>query len=93
MQPAPILMTSSHPLGQVKNGFSVEIGKNAYLYGLQAGERITMLGASLQGADDTILSKAFSTLNTKYGLILVDWRQQFVLVQIDKNGQFEVWRP
>lgn len=92
-RPAPILTTSSHPLGQVKNGFSIELGKNAYLYGLKSAERITVLGASLQGADDMLLANAFSILNKKYGLILVDWRQQFVLVSVGKNGEFEMWRP
>jgi len=92
-RPAPILTSSSHPLGQVKRGFSLELGKNAYLYGVQQREQITVLGASLQGADNMLLTTAFSTLNQKFGLILVDWAQQFVLVGIDSRGQFEAWRP
>jgi hypothetical protein len=92
-RPAPILTTSSRPLGQVKNGFSIELGKNAYLYGLKVDGHITVLGASLQGADDMLLADTFSNLNKKYGLILVDWRQQFVLVAVDKNGKFKIWRP
>lgn len=92
-RPAPILTTSSHPLGQVKNGFSIELGKNAYLYGLKQAGRITVLAASLQGADDMLLSNTFSSLHKKYGLILVDWRQQFVLVSVNRSGQFEIWRP
>lgn len=91
--PAPVLTTSSHPLGQVKDGFSLELGKNAYLYGLQQSDKITVLGVSLQGADDMLLSTAFLKLNKAFGLILVDWRQQFVLVDVDTRGQFEVWRP
>lgn len=91
--PAPILTTSSQPLGQVRHGYSLELGKNAYLYGLQADGHITVLGVSLQGADDMLLSNSFLTLNQRYGLILVDWRQQFVLTSVNSNGQFELWRP
>lgn len=90
---APILTTSSYRLGQVRHGFSLELGKNAYLYGLQQGEQVTILGASLQGADDRLLSTAFTKLNKKFGLFLVDWRQQLVLVNMDKAGYVEVWRP
>ncbi|UTY57619.1 hypothetical protein [Massilia sp. erpn] len=92
-RPAPILTTSSHLLGHVKHGFSLELGTNAYLYGLQQDEQVTVLGASLQGADDRLLTTAFFKLNKKFGLILVDWRQQFVLAGVDENGQFKLWRP
>lgn len=91
--PAPILTTSSQPLGQVRHGYSLELGKNAYLYGLQGNGQITVLGVSLQGADDMLLSNAFLQLNQRHGLILVDWRQQFVLTSVSSNGQFELWRP
>lgn len=91
--PAPVLTTSSEPLGQVSGGFSLEIGKNACLYGLQQAGSTTVLGASLQGADNMLLSTAFAGLNRLYGLILVDWMQQLVLVSVDSDGQFEVWRP
>lgn len=91
--PAPILTTSSRPLGQVKYGFSMEFGKNAYLYGLEQTGDVTVLGAFLQGADDMLLADTFTNLNKKYGLILVDWRQQFVLVSVSSDGKFEMWRP
>jgi hypothetical protein len=91
--PAPILTTSSQPLGQVRHGYSLELGKNAYIYGLRRDGAITVLGVSLQGADDTLLSNAFLMLNQRHGLILVDWRQQFVLTSVSSNGQFELWRP
>ncbi|UMR31401.1 hypothetical protein MJ904_03955 [Massilia sp. MB5] len=91
--PAPILTTASHLLGHVKQGFSLKLGTNAYLYGLQQNEHVTVLGASLQGADDRLLTSAFFKLNKKFGLILVDWRQQFVLAGVDDNGQFKLWRP
>lgn len=91
--PAPILTTSSQPLGQVEHGFSLEFGKNAYIYGLQEDGRITVIGVSLQGADDMLLADAFSKLNQRYRLILVDWQQQFVLTGVSNSGQFELWRP
>lgn len=90
---APILTTSSQPLGQVRHGYSLELGKNAYLYGLQGNGQITVLGVSLQGADDMLLSNAFLKLNQRHGLIFVDWRQQFVLTSVSSNGHFELWRP
>jgi len=93
IRPAPILTTSSRTLGQVQHGYSLELGKNAYLYGLQGNRKITVLGVSLQGADDMLLSNAFLKLNQRYGLILVDWRQQFVLTSVSGTGQFELWRP
>ncbi|SAI33473.1 Uncharacterised protein [Bordetella ansorpii] len=92
-RPAPILTTASRPLGQVKDGFSVELGTNAYLYGLRQEGRITVLAASLQGADDMLLTRAFTALSRQSGLVLVDWRQQFLLVGVDGEGLIEVWRP
>jgi hypothetical protein len=91
--PAPILVTSSKPLGQVKNGFSVKLGENAYLYGLTDGKGATVLAAHLAGADDMLLTRAFTTLNRKHGLILVDWRQQLVLISVTTAGEIDVWRP
>lgn len=91
--PAPILVTSSRPLGQVKNGFALQLGENAEIYGLTSDDGISVLGAYLAGADDMLLSRAFASLNSKYGLILVDWRQQFVIVSVAPNGNFDVWHP
>lgn len=91
--PAPILVTSSKPLGQVKDGFSVKLGENAYLYGLADSKGTTVLAAHLAGADDMLLTRAFTTLNTKYALILVDWRQQLVLVSVAPTGEINVWHP
>ena len=92
-RPAPILTTSTHPLGQLQNGFSIDLAEHAYLYGLEEAGQVTVLGALLQGADDMILVNTFSDLNKKYGLILVDWLQQFALVSVSADGQLEVWRP
>ncbi|NHZ95967.1 hypothetical protein [Massilia sp. CCM 8734] len=91
--PAPILTTSAQPLGQVSCGFGMEIGPNAWLYGVEQAGTVTVLGASLQGGDDMLLVNAFSALNQRYGLILVDWFQQCVLVSVDSDGQMEIWRP
>ncbi|NQD38578.1 hypothetical protein HPT27_16260 [Permianibacter sp. IMCC34836] len=91
--PAPILVTASKPLGQVKDGFSLLLGTNAYLYGQVNSKGISVLGAYLAGADDMMLSRAFATLNKKHGLILVDWRQQFILISVAENGEFNVWQP
>lgn len=91
--PAPILVTTSTPLGQVKDGFTLNLGTNAHLYGLANSKGIIVLAAHLAGADDMLLSHAFAALNKKYGLILVDWRQQFILVSVASNGEFSVWHP
>ncbi|MFM8899561.1 MAG: hypothetical protein ACKOF9_06380 [Burkholderiales bacterium] len=91
--PAPILVTSSKPLGQVKNGFSVKLGENAHLYGLSDNKGTSVLAAHLAGADDMLLTRAFTTLNRKYALILVDWRQQLLLVSVAPTGEIDVWRP
>lgn len=37
--------------------------------------------------------KSLCDTELRFGLMLVDWRQQFVLVGVDNTGQFEVWRP
>lgn len=91
--PAPILTTSTQPLGQVRCGFSMEIGPNAWLYGVEQEGAVTVLGASIQGGDDMLLVHAFSKLNQRHGLILVDWFQQCVLVSADSDGQLEIWQP
>jgi hypothetical protein len=91
--PAPILCTTSQPLGQVRDGFSIELGSNAFLYGILTDAGITVLAADLAGADDMLLTQAFVTLHTAYDLILVDWRQQFVLISVNENQSIGIWRP
>lgn len=91
--PAPILVTFSNLLGQVKDGYSLKLGENAYLYGLKSDKGITVLAAYLAGADDMLLTQAFTSLNKNYELILVDWRQKFVLTSVATTGELEVWRP
>lgn len=91
---SPILVTTSKPLGQVKNGFSFPIAPKVNLYGLSDSSGITVLGAILEpGADDHVLTEVFSKLNTEHNLILVDWRSQMILVAVEPSGQINVWRP
>jgi hypothetical protein len=71
----------------------VELGKNAYLYGIRDEHGTTVLGANLAGADDMLLTNAFTKLSKNYSLILVDWRQQIILVSVAEDGQLDVWRP
>ncbi len=91
--PAPILFASSKSLGQVKDGFSIKLGENAHLYGITSVRGTTVLAAHLAGADDLLLTKAFTRINRKYSLILVDWRQQLVLVSVASTGEIDVWHP
>lgn len=92
--PAPILTTSSQPLGQVKAGFTLEIGGGVLLYGLAGQGEVTVLGAMVeQGGDDLKLTQAFAKLNETYKLVLVDWRSQMLLVSVATSGDVDVWRP
>lgn len=92
--PSPILTTSSRPLGQVKDGFTLELPGSVLLYGLTSSEGISTLGATVaRGGDDTQLTQAYMTLFKKYGLLLVDWRGQLLLQSVDEKGDISVWRP
>ncbi|WP_457444066.1 hypothetical protein [Roseateles sp. P5_E4] len=90
--PAPILTTTSRPLGQVKDGYALRISASVFLYGLADADGVTSLAALVDG-DDRPLTKAFITLNKKFQLVLVDWRSQMVLVSTTPTGQVNVWRP
>lgn len=92
--PAPILITTSSPLGQVKSGFSLRLPGSVLLYGLANEQGINTLAAMVErGGDDLQLTKAFASLNKQTGLVLVDWRSQMVLVSSDPDGGISVWRP
>jgi len=92
--PAPILGTTSRPLGQVKDGFTLQLPGSELLYGVRTGEGAASLGAIVgRGGDDSQLTKAFITLANKQSLILVDWRAQQLLVSVNENGQINAWRP
>lgn len=90
--PAPILTTTSRPLGQVKDGYTLRISGSVFLYGLAGADGVMSLAARVDG-DDRPLTTAFITLNKKFQLILVDWRSQMVLVPTTPAGQVDVWRP
>ena len=53
-----------------------------------------VLGASVgPDPDDTRLTDTFVTLNRTYGLVLVDWQQQFMLLSQESDGNLRVWQP
>lgn len=91
--PAP-LVTSVEGAAQVRNGFTIEIGRNVHLYGYADESGIWVIAASLgQNPDDQKLTEAFTKLNASDGFVFVDWRQQMLLVTTTSNGQITVWRP
>lgn len=90
----PILHSSSAITGLVKNGFSASVGAGVVLYGYTDGMKVVALGASLgEDPSNEALVSVFSKLNSKWGLVLVDWRSQFILTGVDKSGQIKVWHP
>lgn len=90
--PAPILTTASQALGQVVDGFTIRPSSDVLLHGLANASGVIALGAMLDG-DDLQLSTVFAELHAAFGLMLVDWRQQFVLVAVEPGGDFSIWRP
>lgn len=93
VQAAPLLFSTNRLLGSVHDGFSLPLGGNIILYGYHDENGIPVLGAYLgAGADNATLLRAFSVLNASIGLILVDWRSQFILVSSQSSGPVEVWR-
>jgi hypothetical protein len=92
--PAPVLLSLNTVTGRVRNGFSVPLGGSVTVYGYTDAGGIPVLGALVgRDPDDGRLVKAFRRLNAKEGLILVDWRQQLVLISIAPSGQINTWRP
>ena len=92
--PAPVLFSSNAVTGRVTNGFSLPFGRSVTLYGYTNVGSILVLGALVgPNPGDTKLVEAFQKLNAKEGLILVDWRQQLVLVSIASDGKIDAWRP
>lgn len=91
--PAPLL-TSVDGVTRVRNGFTIEIGRNVHLYGYADENGIPVIAASLgPDPDDRKLTEAFTKLSASDGLVLVDWRQQMLLLATDDNGKIAVWRP
>ncbi len=92
--PAPILHASNAITGRVESGFTLPVGGNIQLYGHTDGNGIPVLGASVGPApDDTRLTDTFVALNRAYGLVLVDWQQQFMLLSPENDGKLRVWQP
>lgn len=92
--PAPVLLTSGSIAGRVTHGFSLHLGGNVLLYGYATPAGIPVLGALLgDDPDHHRLTDAFITLNAAAGLILVEWRQQFILEGADPDRKIMVWRP
>jgi len=55
---------------------------------------VPVIGASLgPDPDDQALVRAFTRLNAALGLVLVDWKQQFILLDTSPNGKIKVWQP
>ena len=92
---APMLYQAPNTLtGQVEHGFSMQIGGNISLYGYTEGEDISILATSLGAqADNARLAHAFMQLHASLGLIMVDWRSQFLLQGVNAEGQINIWRP
>lgn len=63
----------------------------------RSGTRNTTAGARsatvARGGDDSQLTRAYITLSGKYGLLLVDWRAQQLLLSVTEKGDISVWRP
>ena len=91
---APILTTTSRPLGAVKNGFSIKVANGVLLYGTKENNKIKILAATIEPNTQSInLTKSFIKLNKEFNLILVDWLQQFILVSVDSSGKINIWNP
>jgi hypothetical protein len=93
--PGPVIVGGAdHILGRVDQGFSLDLGSGAALYGYGDDAGIRVLGANLaHGGDHHRLSEAFAELNARSQLILVDWRSQVVLVSTTHEGTLSVWQP
>jgi hypothetical protein len=92
--PAPYLHTTSALVGSVANGFHVNIGGGVSLYGFVEGGCVSVLGATvIEGGDETGLTDAFARLHRSHRLVLVDWRTQLLLLDVDQAGDVTVWRP
>lgn len=92
--PAPILTTTSAPLGQVKGGFSIRLAGAVFLYGVADEATVSILAAMVErGGDERVLTAAFTRLYKQYKLVLVDWRGQMILSAVEANGEPVIWRP
>ncbi|WP_425218976.1 hypothetical protein [Ralstonia solanacearum] len=94
-RPSPILTTTSRPLGQAKDGFTLELAGSVLLYGVKTSDGVSALGATGRSRRRrcTVDSGPYITLSGKYGLLLVDWRAQQLLLSVTEQGDISVWRP
>lgn len=91
--PTP-LMTNVEGVARIRNGFTIDIGRNVHLYGYADESGIPVIAAKLgPDPDEQKLTDAFMKLNANNDLILVDWRQQLALVSTTSDDKIEVWRP
>ncbi|WP_205894892.1 hypothetical protein, partial [Metapseudomonas otitidis] len=92
--PAPVVVAEGQVLGRLAQGFSLPVGRGAWLYGYTGPRGLLALGAVLEeGADSQALMGAFLALNREHGLLLVDWPQRLLLIGADAKGQVQGWRP
>jgi len=91
---APILFTASNPLGQVENGFGLQLSGGLLLYGISNSHGITTLAARVETESAHYeLTQAFTTLYRQFQLALVDWQSQQLLVSASPDGNINVWSP
>lgn len=91
---APILYSTGALTGRVKGGFTLQLGGTLTLYGYQCSGQISVLGALVgQNPASQVLSRVFERLHAAYGLVLVDWRSQFILVAVSEGGKLSLWSP
>lgn len=89
-----LFLASSSGYGRVQHGFSIDLGGNINLYGTVEDAGVSNLGADVgRHPDDSKLTKAFSVLQKRLNVVLVDWKAQIVLVSTSTTGNIEVWRP
>jgi hypothetical protein len=89
-----VLFSASSISGQITDGFSIPLGGAITLYGYSSQAGIPVLGALVgENPDHQVLVKAFAKLSADEGLVLVDWRQQLILVSVTADGQLDAWRP
>lgn len=90
---SPILTTSSKPLGQVKHGFTINLGDGAFLYGIEQDNKVISIGATVYSdAGNQLLTNAYTAISKSNELVLVDWRAQMIMVG-SSNGKMQVWKP
>jgi len=92
--PAPVLHSTSSWTCRVKNGFTVRIGRNVDLYGYILDGSVPVVGASLgPDPDDQALVRAFTRMSAALGLVLVEWKLQFILLDTKPDGNVKMWQP